>query len=208
MAFIEDGIELQKAEISENKKTVFLIGDSIRIGYSETVKAELADVANVIWPAENCRNSQYILTTLRTWATITDPATVDLVLFNCGQWDLAHFEGDAYNLTDIDTYALNIGRIIWRLHKHFPNAKIHFATCSSMNPDGIIGRNPRTNEEVKAYNAAACRAVQKEGVPVCDIFAFTETLSGADFVDHCHPTKEAFASLGKYVAAYLRKALV
>ena len=75
--YIEDGVELQKAAAEAGKKNVFLIGDSLRMGYCETVKTDLSDVANVFYPAENCRNSQYIITCLRTWSTLCDPKTVD-----------------------------------------------------------------------------------------------------------------------------------
>ena len=60
--YIEDGVELQKAAAEAGKKNVFLIGDSLRMGYCEAVKTDLSDVANVFYPAENCRNSQYIIT--------------------------------------------------------------------------------------------------------------------------------------------------
>ena len=42
-------------------KQVFLIGDSIREGYCEKVKEALRDRAEVIYPGENCRTSQYIV---------------------------------------------------------------------------------------------------------------------------------------------------
>ena len=207
MAYVEDGIALKKEQIDGKKKTVFLIGDSIRMGYCEMVKERLADIANVTFPSENCRNSQYVLTSLRTWASLVDAQEVDAVLFNCGQWDVAHFEGDEYNLTDIRTYAHNIKRIILRIRGHFPNAKVYFATCSSMNPTGLVGRNPRTNAEVEAYNREACRVAMEEGVDICDIYGFTSALDASQFVDYAHLTKPAFASLGIFVASFLRERL-
>ena len=42
-------------------KQVFLIGDSIREGYCKKVKEAMIHHAEVIYPGENCRTSQYIV---------------------------------------------------------------------------------------------------------------------------------------------------
>lgn len=205
MTYIEDGVHLEIAKTDSQKKTVFLIGDSIRMGYCDTVRERLCDMANVIYPAENCRNSQFILTSLATWASMTEPESVDAVLFNCGQWDVAHFEGDDFNLTDIRTYAHNIKRIIGRLRRHFPNAKVLFANTSSMSPGGVVGRNPRTNAEIEAYNREAALVARELGVPVCDVYGFTLHFTAEQFRDYCHLTADAFAALGAFVASFIRE---
>lgn len=153
--YIEDGVELQKAAAEAGKKNVFLIGDSLRMGYCETVKTDLSDVANVFYPAENCRNSQYIITCLRTWSTLCDPKTVDLVHFNCGHWDAAHWNGAPVSLTPLPVYGENLRALVWQLRHIFPNAAVTFATSTPMSPNAVQGVNPRSNEELRAYNETA-----------------------------------------------------
>ena len=206
MSFIEDGIVLEKVETQEDKKTVFLIGDSIRMRYCGIVKEELGDIANVIYPAENCRFTQNVITNIYNWATLCDPTKVAVVQFNCGHWDIAHWRGDAESLNTIDTYCHNIVRIINMIKKIFPNAKIVFATTTTMNPSGKQGVNPRTNEEIRAYNQAAV-AVCGEDILINDLYAVAETFGEEMYDDYCHPGKEGAMVLGKAVAEYIRKLL-
>lgn len=49
-------------------KHVFLIGDSIRMGYASAVGKLLEDVAAVESPEENCRFTTNTLCFLNTWA--------------------------------------------------------------------------------------------------------------------------------------------
>ena len=53
---------------SETKPNIFLIGDSIRLGYCKTVKDCLADVAEVFYFADNCKSTQYVIFTALGWA--------------------------------------------------------------------------------------------------------------------------------------------
>jgi ABC-type cobalamin/Fe3+-siderophores transport system ATPase subunit len=145
--YLEDQVN-ERLEAASEKKVVFLIGDSIRMGMCETVKQELADAAEVVFPEENCRYSQYIITSLRAWSGLCDPERVVLVQFNCGHWDIAHWRGETESLNDIPTYKNNLARIIRILKKLFPHAKIVFATTTTMHPDGIQGLNRRSDEEI------------------------------------------------------------
>lgn len=202
--YLEDSVNTRQAEQTE-KPVVFLIGDSIRRGYCETVKNELLDVAEVIYPEENCRFSQYIITSLRAWSGLCNPERVRLVQFNCGHWDVAHWDGEEISLNTVETYQENIRRIIARLRIMYPLAKIVFATTTPMNPDGSIGVNPRTTQEIIRYNKAAAETCAECGVQVNDLFAYTEKWDSSCFRDYCHLTPEHFAVLGRHVAACLRK---
>ncbi len=202
--YIEDGVELQKAAAEAGKKNVFLIGDSLRMGYCETVKTDLSDVANVFYPAENCRNSQYIITCLRTWSTLCDPKTVDLVHFNCGHWDAAHWNGAPVSLTPLPVYGENLRALVWQLRHIFPNAAVTFATSTPMSPNAVQGVNPRSNEELRAYNETAREALRGLNVPIDDLFSVVEPWDASHFADYCHLTPEAFAELGHAVSRFLR----
>ncbi len=205
--YIEDGGQLQKLAAEEGKKSVLLLGDSIRLGYCETVKAILAGAANVFYPEENCRSTQYTIMSLLTWSSLCDREAVDLVHFNCGHWDVAHWNGEPVSLTPAEVYAENVRRIVWQLRKLFPNARIVFATTTPMNPNGKVGVNPRFTAEIRAYNEAALEALRGLDVEVDDLFAAAEGWDETWYADYCHPTEAGFTELGKTVAAFLRERL-
>ena len=204
--YLEDRVEGRVTEETQ-KKVVFLIGDSIRMGYCETVKKELADVAEVIYPEENCRYSQYILTSLRAWSGLCDPERVALVQFNCGHWDAAHWDGEDVPLNSPELYSENIRRIIARLRALYPNAKVVFATTTPMNPNGENSVNARTTQQIEVYNAEGAKVAAAMGVPVNDLFAYTRDWPEECYADYCHMTPEGFETLGRYVAQRLRAQL-
>ena len=51
----------------DSKPRVLLLGDSIRMSCQPRVAELLADAANVVGPADNCRFSLYALSRLPTW---------------------------------------------------------------------------------------------------------------------------------------------
>lgn len=199
--YVEDGAASAEFVCSDTLPNIFLIGDSIRKGYCKTVKKELEGKAEVFFVDDNCRSSQYIIFTIRKWAHMfSDTARVNVVHFNCGHWDIAHFSGCPECLTSESEYEMNIGKIIYLIRTLFPNAKIIFATTTPMNPNGKVGVNPRTNAEVERYNEIATAVCRAEGIEINDIHAYTRDWGEEYFKDYCHLTHEAFAELGREVA--------
>ncbi len=204
--YVEEGASSAVFECSETLPNIFLIGDSIRKGYCATVKSELAGKAEVFYVDDNCRSTQYVIFSIRKWANMfSDPKRVDIVHFNCGHWDTAHFSGCPESLTSESEYEKNIGQIIFLIRKLFPCAKIIFATTTPMNPNGKVGINPRYNSEIDRYNELACEVCRREGVEVNDLNAFTRDWGEECFKDYCHLTTEAFAELGREVANCLMR---
>ena len=184
---------------------VLLIGDSIRMGYCGDAGRELGDAADVRWPKENCSNSQNILIQLPRWrGLVSNPKVVQ---FNCGHWDASRWVGDEEPITSVEEYGKNLRLIVRRLRRDYPDAKLVFATTTRMNPNGVVGRNIRTTDDIRRYNAKAKEVMAAEKVVVNDLFAATENWPSADFADYCHFTKEANRRLGKLVADFLRKQL-
>lgn len=210
MKWVENGIADVAYLCSDEKKNVLLIGDSIRIGYCGTVKEELAAVAEVFYPPENCRSTQNTITSLKKWAALlSDPDKIDLVHFNCGQWDVAHWNGYEFSLTSEDEYARNISMLIFLLKKFFKNAKLVFATTSPMNPlvDTMPAVNPRNNAEVNRYNEIAVEVCNRACVPVNDVHGYMCEWGSECYTDTCHLTKEAFEVLGKEIAKRIKEYL-
>ena len=210
MSHLESGETSVQYQCSTTKPNIFLIGDSIRIGYCKTVKRIMADTAEVFFPDDNCRSSQFAICSMKQWAgALSDPAAVDLVQFNCGHWDTAHWDRSDEPLTSAAEYEKNIGMILRSLRIYFPNARIVFATTTPVNPNEELAknRNPRDNETIDRYNAIAVRIAKENGIAVNDLNAFTRTWDSDCFKDHCHFVPDACERLGEEVARRLTELL-
>lgn len=175
--------------------------------YCKTVRDQLSDVANMFYPAENCRSTQNVISRLNAWSKELPADEIGLVQFNCGHWDVAHWNGTDESLTSPEEYRRNLQMIIRLLRKFFPNAKLVFATTTAMNPLGIVGVNPRSNHEIELYNRVAVEVAKESEIAVNDLNAITKTYTAEMFKDYCHLTVPAFEELGKAVADFLRRIL-
>ena len=204
--YVEEGSSSVGSAVNENKKQVVLIGDSIREGYCEYVKEELKDIADVYFPPVNCRNTQFIITSLRLWLNICDPEKVDVVHFNAGHWDIGHWSNIGDSLTTKKEYAKNITKIVKMINLFFPNAKIMFATTTPMNPNtpNVIINN-RTTKEIMAYNKRAKKTCKKLNVPVNDLFELAITWGEEMFKDYCHLVDDGYKLLAKQVSSEIKK---
>lgn len=204
--WVENGDANVAFKCSDSKKNIFLIGDSIRQGYCATVADELADIAEVFYPKGNCKNTQNVITSIKTWVNMFDsPDRVDIVQFNCEHWDIAHWNGYETSLTSENEYAKNIKMIIYLLKQYFCNAKIVFATTTPMNPSGAVGINPRYNDEIDRYNKVAIDLAISENIIVSNLNEVAKNFGTACYTDYCHFTKDTFELLGKEVATNLRQ---
>lgn len=189
-------------------KNVFLVGDSIRCGFCEAVKQELADIADVTYPDENCQFTQYTYVHLSDWAySKTEPQKVDLVYWNNGHWDAVHWmkDDDDGCLNTPEEYAHMLRRLIRRMRCLFPNAEIVFFTTPHLEEGLKNMMHPRSNGEIDALNAAAREVMEEAGVPISDICAFADALPDhPKFADGIHFTPECFAKIGRYAADEIR----
>ena len=169
------------------KKKIILLGDSIRMGYDKYVKDALADVADVYYPSENCKFAQYTLRFLHEWKNDGGfPADADLVHWNAGLWDVIELFGDE-PISTIDYYASVIPRIHARVRMLFPKAKIVFATSTPVDEKRYSGNIfCRHNANIKAYNAAALRALAGKDTLVNDLYALMENAPDEAHSDPVH----------------------
>lgn len=189
-------------------KNVLLLGDSIRIGYDEFVQEALKDTAKVYYSDDNGRCTQYTLVSLMEIAALTgEPQKIDLIHWNNGHWDIAHYGKNAPSLNSKEQYAFMLEMVANRLHELFSNAKIVFATTTPMNPNGSPAVNPRTTEEIMLYNETAKQVMKNLQIPVNDLFSVMKDKSAAFYKDYCHYTQEGFRILGKQVADTIRNFL-
>lgn len=190
-------------------KKVFLIGDSIRIGYDSVVRRLLDDEAQVFWSQDNARFAEYTLRYIKVWAAEDcDPASIDLVHFNCGLWDIVHYYGDEM-LTPVDVYAMYLRRIIKRLHLIFPNAKLVFALTTYVIEEHVCRPDfSRFNSDIEEINEVARKIMEENNIPVDDLYTVSREMPEEwHSPDGTHYMPEGYECLGRAVAEAIRKEL-
>ncbi len=209
MIYEEDFIS-EKRELTSGSatKSVLLLGDSIRQGYCPFTKEYLKDIADVKFPDENCKFTQNTYVNLGKWSRLFENAnSVRVIVWNNGHWDIAHWNDDEDSLNSVELYCDMLRRILKRLKNYFPNAKIIFQTTSPMNPSGIMGVNPRSRQEIEAYNKAAVDTLKDFDVLFDDAYEFLKDKPESFYKDYCHLTEDGFRELGKHVAELIKEIL-
>ena len=166
-------------------KNLLLIGDSIRMGYDKSVKKSLEGVANVIFPTENCRFSAHVLRFFHEYFDGLKGEEIDVIHWNAGLWDcLRLFEEEPH--TPVEIYAYYLERICIRIKKLCPNAKVIFATSTSVLSEKMSKDFKRYNEDIEKYNDAAVKVVTKYGFAVNDLYAASVSLPEEAHSDAVH----------------------
>jgi len=175
-------------------KKVLLIGDSIRKGYDKYVKLALEDTADVRYPEENCRFSQYVLHHFIDWLRKADfDGEPDLIHLNAGLWDCAILF-DEECLTPVDIYERFMERICVRIRKLCPTARIVIATSTPVIEAGFAHPEnfKRYNRDIEALNEVAVAAAKRHGFAVNDLYALLKDVPESFHSDCTHfYTKEA-----------------
>ena len=188
-------------------KNVLLIGDSIRVGYDKAVRRTLEGKANVIFPEENCRFASYVLRHFHEYFQGLKGHEIDVVHWNAGLWDCLHIFSEDVQ-TPIDIYAYYIERVCVRIKKLCPNAKIIFATSTSVQDEKMSSDFYRKNSEIEAYNNTAIEIVKKHGFEVNDLYAVSVTLPAEAHSDPVHYyTPMGTQAYTNQVLSYICKAL-
>jgi len=163
---------------------VLLLGDSIRMSYQQAVAELLDGSAEVTGPAENCQFSRYTLESIDGW--IAELGTPDIVHWNNGIHDVGHNPGRRPVQFPLEAYLANLRGILAKLRR--ARAAIIWATSTPVHPKRPIKATEWSwrNEEIDAYNAAACQLMASQGVTINDlhgiIAAAPDTLLAEDML--------------------------
>lgn len=213
----EGSLELKKKERAKAKVTikselpsVLIIGDSISIGYTPIVRAELAGKANVLHNRGNAQGTTFGLVNLEDWL---DEGEWALIHFNFGLHDLkrvteagtpnnSNDPNDPYQ-ADLATYTANLEKIVARLEE--TGAKLIFATTTPF----PIGVKPfRSPEDARNYNKAALNIMKRKGIEVNDLYALVvDDLETLQKPVNVHFHMEGSELMGKQVAMKIEAAL-
>lgn len=174
------------------ENNIFLIGDSIRFGggqskgYGTFVEKKLKGIAAVYQPNENCRFLLYTLRNLHEWAkSVPDCSKINIVHWNNGLWDVARYYDDEA-LTNIELYRNLLLRVYKRIKVIFPNAKIIFATSTTVIEELQYPECHRTNADIALYNKCAIETLKPLGVEIDDLYSVTVKFGKDNRVDYVH----------------------
>lgn len=188
-------------------RTVVLIGDSIRMGYEETVRSQLAGLANVWAPEENGGTSENVLARLDQWILCR---RADVVHINCGLHDIKKEFGQDTAAVPLIAYTENVRSILTRLRDE-TEATVVWAPSTPVNQDWHNANKPfaRFESDVVAYNVAASEIAQELGIVVNDLFSVVNS-AGCDHLlldDGVHFKPEGYALLGESVVGCIKGVL-
>ena len=190
-------------------KKVLLLGDSIRMGYQQYVKEELAGEYEVKYPEDNGRFAAYTL-----WQVNQElkwNPDIELVHFNNGYWDMNIEAPMTEAIHPVEEYVSFLRRIVTLCRQC--GAKVVFATTVPILEDGAAGDNTGvqgtinySNEWVKTYNAAAVKLMEELKVPVNDLYALCmEDDRRYKCEDLLHLSEEGSRRCAAQVAQFIRQ---
>lgn len=189
---------------------VFLIGDSISIGYTPFVKQFLEGKAIVTRPGQNCNGTRMGVEKIDDWL---GDGSYDLIHFNFGLHDMKHVDpatgkgsnnpGDPVQ-SELPVYKKNLQLIIDRLKQ--TGARLVFATSTPVpEKSNLVMREP---ELLLKYNKTAIRLMKKNKIVVNDLFGFAQPLvSMHQNPNDVHFTEKGYELLGREVAAVILQQL-
>jgi hypothetical protein len=190
------------------KKRITLIGDSIRLGYQNTVCDLLAGRAEIWSPEGNCMHSVHHLFNISSW--YVDPVA-DIIHFNCGLWDCRLLErGGAENAVPVELFARNLDFILRKV-RALTTAQLIWATITPVVEDRYNAHwsqpqdTTRLAGDVERYNAAAAPILLRHGILINDLHAFVEEQGRERLIceDGIHYTAPGYQLLGEQVARVL-----
>ena len=186
---------------------IWLLGDSISIGYMPYVKDGMKEKAEVYSTGEVCRDTTNLLRYVAEWAEkLNIGSDIDLVYFNVGLWDLLRIYGDE-PLVSVSEYEANLRRIVRRLRFVCPNAKLVFATITSVSEEASDYSLFRCNSDVRLYNRVAMQVMKENEIFVHDLNIITSGFDQNLYLDMVHYTERGYRILGAAVKEMISKEL-
>lgn len=184
------------------KKTVVLVGDSIRMGYQATVREELVELAWVRSAAMNGGMTTRVVEHIDEWIVAHKP---DVVHMNAGLHDIRRDrDGSGKRQVEIDDYAANLRTIFSRARAE-TDAVLIWATTTPVIEEQHNTTKPfdRMNADINSYNLVAREIAAEYDVEINDLNALVCGKNAGDLMtgDGVHYTPEGSALLGQVVAA-------
>lgn len=199
-----------KSKVDPTLPMVLILGDSISMGYTKTVRSKLVGTANVIHNPGNSQGTTHTLKELDKWLAMQD---WDVIHFNLGLHDLKRVTeaGTSQNSNDPDdprqadltAYTANLEKIVGKLKAS--KAKLIFATTTPF-PAGV--KPHRDPADAINYNKAAVAIMKAHGIPVNDLYTLVlPELKSLQKPANVHFTGAGSQKMGEQVAEMIADAL-
>jgi hypothetical protein len=193
------------------KPKVLILGDSISLGYTPLVKTNLADVAEVSRPRENCQHSAYGLQMIDKWL---GKEKWDVIHFNWGIWDTHMLDASGALVRDEATakgplhlrhtpeqYRENLTSLVKTLKA--TGAKLIWASTTP-----IMRYKGKRYEDLTTLNKIAAEIMKENDVAIDDLYEYTmPNVAKWQSGDKVHFTAPGNEELAKKVSKEIRKAL-
>ena len=183
---------------------VFIIGDSISMGYTPHVEKELAGRARVARHQGNAGDTHNVLSNLGLWLDALG-GEPDLIHANAGLHDLRFWVEKGEYQVALESYAKNVRLLSGKLKE--TGAKLVWATTTPVidGAPNMSAEFPRKNASVESYNAAALEVVREAGLAVNDLYSFVNESGPESMItpDGVHFTEPGYAALGARVAGVI-----
>ena len=186
--------------------SVYVIGDSISIGYTPRLAELLDGKGSVTHNPGNGGDSANILANLDDWLAGPSPSVIHV---NCGLHDIKVSRETGAHQVPLDEYCANLPRVVDRLAA--TGATVIWATTTPViepRHQAVKGFD-RYNRDVDAVNAAAVEIVSAAGVAIDDLHAAATALGLDESLteDGVHFTEPAYRALARTVAGCIAAAL-
>lgn len=179
---------------------VLIIGDSISIGYTIPTRELLKGKANVHRIPENGGPTTNGIKNLSKWL---GDGKWDVIHFNWGLHDLKTDKDDKHQVP-LEEYEKNLRQLVKQLKD--TKAKLIWASTTPV-PEGKLSP-PRKNSDVEAYNKAAKKVMEENGVLIDDLYTFAlPKLKDIQRPANVHFTDPGSKVLAEQVAASILAAM-
>jgi N-sulfoglucosamine sulfohydrolase len=199
------------AEENSNKHRLLIIGDSISMGYTPTVKRLMSKDTLVMRPNENCAGTTKGVANIDRWLQIRG-GDFDLICFNFGLHDIKRVQKNGSNSNnpsdqrqaEPEQYEQQLSEIVSKLRS--ADAELVFVTTTPIPTGGV--RPHRDIADPQRYNQIARRIMKANDIAILDLYAFAlrHQATIQPRVD-VHFTKEGSKMLGEELATRIRKML-
>lgn len=199
------------------KPIVLVLGDSISIGYTASLRNQLSEVATVVRPmanetkAENCSGTLNGVAKVDGW--LQRAGEPDVITFNFGLHDLkretqspkrvASSDPSDPPQSDPETYRQNLIEIVTKLEA--TGAKLFYVTTTPV-PPGKLNPHRDTGDPL-LYNAIARQVVQPRGIEVIDLYGPALENPQWQRPVNVHFTEAGSDALAEVIAKKVRPAL-
>ncbi|MCC6154271.1 MAG: beta-galactosidase trimerization domain-containing protein [Candidatus Hydrogenedentes bacterium] len=181
---------------------VLLIGDSISIGYTESLRKQLAHEANVQRIPGNGQSTDFGLENIDAWL---GNERWDLIHFNWGIWD-AHIVDGAHIRNTPEVYAANLRKLVERLKA--TGATLVWASTTPVAFDMYENEIGVEKKSIPLYNDTAKQVMTEFQIPEDDLYTYAlPQLLKLQTRDGVHFTPAGSEFLADNVARSIRRAL-